>query len=74
MSPNFGQYGVGGVLNVVSNAVSEKYPLLGPVINGVSNTVSNSDSSNKIQGILNSYWQGAVNATTGKVDGNDAKN
>ncbi|WP_175881713.1 hemagglutinin repeat-containing protein [Burkholderia sp. BCC0044] len=74
VSPNFGQYGVGGVLNVVSNAASEKYPLLGPVINGVSNTVSSSDISNKVQGILNSYWQSVVKAATGNAGGNSAKN
>lgn len=74
VSPNFGQYGVGGVLNVVSNAASEKYPLLGPVINGVSNTMSGSDISNKVQEILNSYWQGVVKSTTGNAGGNGAKN
>ncbi len=74
VSPDFGQYGVGGVLNVVSNAASEKYPLLGPVINGVSNTVSSSDISNKVQGILNSYWQSVVKAATGNTGGNGAKN
>ncbi len=74
VSPNIGQYGVGGVLNAVSNAASEKYPLLGPVINGLSNTMNNSDFSNKIQGIINSYWQGVVKATTGNAGGNGAKN
>lgn len=74
VSPNFGQYGVGGILNVVSNAASEKYPLLGPVINGVSNTMNGSDISNKVQGMLNSYWQGVVKSTTGNSGGNGAKN
>ncbi|WP_334006571.1 contact-dependent inhibition toxin BcpA [Burkholderia cepacia] len=74
VSPNFGQYGVGGILNVVSNAASEKYPLLGPVINGVSNTMNGSDISNKVQEMLNSYWQGVVKSTTGNSGGNGAKN
>ncbi|WGY70358.1 hypothetical protein KEC55_25285 [Burkholderia cepacia] len=74
VSPNVGQYGVGSLLNTVSNAASEKYPLLGPVINGVSNSVNNSDISNRIQGILNSYWQGVVKDAAGKAGGSGAKN
>ncbi|KDB07431.1 Hemagluttinin repeat containing protein [Burkholderia sp. lig30] len=74
VNPNVGQYGVSGVLNMVSNAASEKNPLLGPVINGVSSTMNNSDRSNKIQGIINSYWQGVVKAAAGSAGGSGAKN
>ncbi|MBF5014701.1 hemagglutinin repeat-containing protein [Burkholderia pseudomultivorans] len=73
ISPNVGQYWVGGGVNIVSNYISGRYPILGPAVNALGNTFSNDDNVGKMQGWISSYWQALANGVS-KNGGHGAKN
>ncbi|HDR9021946.1 hemagglutinin repeat-containing protein [Burkholderia vietnamiensis] len=74
LNPNVGQYWVGGGVNVLSNYVSGKYPMLGPVVNAIGNTFNNDDYVGKMQNAISSYWQAVVNSISTSGGGKGAKN
>ncbi|MGP8475157.1 hypothetical protein [Burkholderia sp. PR2] len=73
LSPNIGQYRVGGGVNILSNYVSGKYPIIGPVVNANGNTLNNDHGVAKVQSWINSYWQ-AVSNSISTNGGKGAKN
>ena len=73
LSPNIGQYRVGGGVNILSNYVSGKYPIIGPLVNAIGNTFNNDHGVAKVQSWINSYWQ-AVSNSISTNGGKGAKN
>ena len=73
LSPNVGQYWVGGGVNVLSNYFSGKYPILGPVVNAIGNTFNNDENVVKMQNWISSYWQSVSNSIS-KNGAKGAKN
>jgi filamentous hemagglutinin len=65
VKPDVGQYTNNGLVSIVANAASEKYPGLAPAINETSNTINNSNISNAVQKATNNYWQRIVDSVTG---------
>ncbi|WP_414856751.1 hypothetical protein [Burkholderia sp. IT-111MI5] len=74
LNPNVGQYWVGGGVNVLSNYVSGKYPVIGPIVNAIGNTFNNDDYVGKLQNSITSYWQSVVKSVPAGGGGKGAKN
>ncbi|WP_162600952.1 lipase family protein [Paraburkholderia sp. C35] len=65
VKPDVGQYTNNGIVSIVANAASEKYPGLAPAINETSNAINNSGISSAVQKATNNYWQSIVDSITG---------